>query len=166
MINLSPNTENLFYYSYTPGVGSTKDTLCVPNSTSCSDWALTATDEYKEKWEVLNGSTPGFMIGSYHIIPYNAAWSDLQARDGYFFIVKINSVEDYNSILVKSDLNNIILPTDDSIKYPFYIIESARRPGYLLNVKSKSQRTITVEPANGQGTEKFSVTTFPTQGCV
>tara|TARA_B110001469_G_scaffold110114_1_gene111648 strand:- start:353 stop:1990 length:1638 start_codon:yes stop_codon:yes gene_type:complete len=167
MINLEGVGKHLFYYSYTPGTDPTDDTLCAPNNRDCSDWALTATAQYKDKYEELYSTQSSFQVGSYLDIKNDETWTDLQKRDGFFFILKINSAEDYNSILVKSDLNNIILPTDNSIKYPFYIVESARRPGYLLNVKSDgTERFVTVERANGQGTEKFSVTTVHTQDCV
>ena len=71
------------------------------------------------------------------------------------------------NILIKNNIDSILASTDIPIKYPFYVVESTRRPGYLLNVKTVgTNRLLTVERANNNGTEKFTASPAPTAKCI
>ena len=51
------------------------------------------------------------------------------------------------------------MSTNSNIKFPFFIIESAKRPGYLLKVKDSSSGStmeLYVDKANNSPEEKFT----------
>jgi len=84
----------------------------------------------------------------------------LLKKQAYFHIVQIRNNDEYNGILIKLNNNNLI--NNQQINYPFYVIESLELPGHLVNIKKRSDRSgfkLTVEPANGVGTEKFRIST-------
>lgn len=163
MINLDGTNlgvdEHLYYYSYNSADKNPPKQRCViGDDTACDKWTLVNTTRYNTAGGGnANGAT---------VIQQDEKWEELQKRDGFFWIIQINSEKDYNSILIKNNIDSILKPTDSSIKYPFYIVESARRPGYLLNVKTDGYRKVTVERANNNGTEKFTASPAPTAKCI
>ena len=83
-------------------------------------------------------------------------------RQGYFHIREIKSNDDYNSILISTPAGTKNLIKNEQIKYPFYVIESVEKPGYLINVSKSSTSNdynLFLRPANKSGTEKYSVST-------
>lgn len=81
-------------------------------------------------------------------------------RQGYFHIREIKSNEDYNSILISTPAGTKNLIRNEQIKYPFFVIESLEKPGYLVNVSRNSTangNVLSLKPANKGGTEKYSV---------
>ena len=156
--------EHLYYYSYSSADQNIPKQRCVINSnTECDKWTLANTTQYKTAGGISDGAD---------VIHKNegtdgTGWGSLQKRDGFFWIIQINSEKDYNSILIKNNIDSILSSTDTPIKYPFYVVESARRPGYLLNVKTVgTNRLLTVERANNNGTEKFTASPAPTAECI
>jgi hypothetical protein len=163
MINLDGTggvvNEHLYYYSYSSA--DTGRAVCdIDADTECDKWTLNKTSDYTDAGGTSNGA---------HVILKDEGngWDTLQKRDGFFWIIQINSEKDYNSILIKHNIDSILASTDTPIKYPFYVVESARRPGYLLNVKAVgTNRSLTVERANNNGTEKFTASPAPTAKCI
>ena len=88
-----------------------------------------------------------------------ANWNILQKKDFYFYIVRINNIQEYNAIILKTQGESALISSNTNIKFPFYLIESARRPGYLLKVLNSSTSnniSLYVDKANNSPDEKFT----------
>jgi len=86
-------------------------------------------------------------------------WSNLPKKDFYFYISRINNIQEYNAMFLKTQGESSLISSNSNIKFPFYIIESAKRPGYLLKVKdssSGSNMELYVDKANNSPEEKFT----------
>jgi hypothetical protein len=86
----------------------------------------------------------------------------LMKKQAYFHIVQVKNNDEYNGILINTPNGRNNLITTQQIKYPFFLIESLELPGYVINVKKRSDGTghkVTLEPAKGIGTEKFRAST-------
>lgn len=81
-------------------------------------------------------------------------------RQGYFHIREIKSNDDYNSILISTPTGTKNLIKNEQIKYPFFVIESIEKPGFLVNVSKNPTANgfvLSLKPANKGGTEKYTV---------
>jgi hypothetical protein len=81
-------------------------------------------------------------------------------RQGYFHVREIKSNDDYNSILISTPTGTNNLIKNEQIKYPFFVIESLEKPGFLINVSRNPTANgfvLSLNPANKGGTEKYSV---------
>lgn len=86
-------------------------------------------------------------------------WSNLPKKDFYFYISRINNIQEYNAMLLKTQGESSLISTNSNIKFPFYIIESAKRPGYLLKVRDSStgsKMILYMDKANNSPEEKFT----------
>ena len=86
-------------------------------------------------------------------------WNILQKKDFYFYILRINNIQEYNAIILKTQGESALISSNINIKFPFYLIESARRPGYLLKVLNSSTSnniSLYVDKANNSPDEKFT----------
>ena len=61
--------------------------------------------------------------------------------------------------MIKTQGTSGLISSTDSIQYPFYIIESVRRPGYVVKVKPDSKEgeiKLYIDKANNSPEEKFT----------
>lgn len=78
-------------------------------------------------------------------------------RHGMFNLIEITNNSEYNSIIIKTPNGRNNLVTGDNVKYPFGVIESLERPGFLLNIikNRDSGYQIKLFPASNRPNEKF-----------
>lgn len=84
-----------------------------------------------------------------------------KSKNFYFFIKKISSREEYDYYLFQNSNDKLLKNVP---KFPFYIIESVSRPGYLLNVSKASNGDgflLSMNQAEGLASEKFNVGVIP-----
>ena len=95
-------------------------------------------------------------------MPYKISlihYSRQNSKEGYFDILKINSKEEYYSLINKNiNHNNINISNLTDMLYPFYVVESVEKPGFCVNLKVvDNQAQITIEPCYNNSTERFTV---------
>ena len=151
----------LYYGKTNRNVAKVDDTNIVFNSDSSSyNWDLF----YREK-NNKSDNTSSDIQAPLEILDIDSDYSGLynDSKNFYFFIVKITSREEYDFYLLQNSSDKLLKNVP---KFPFYIIESISRPGYLLNV-SKSQNgsdeiLLSIKQAEGDASEKFSVDVIST----
>ena len=84
-----------------------------------------------------------------------------KSKNFYFFIKKISTREEYDYYLLQNSNDKLLKNVP---KFPFYIIESVSRPGYLLNVSKAPNGDgflLNMNQADGLASEKFNVGVIP-----
>lgn len=70
---------------------------------------------------------------------YNDATTNAEymfKRQAYFHVKEINNNDEYNGILISANKSDTRLVTGDTIKYPFYVLESLELPGHLISIEA------------------------------
>ena len=82
-------------------------------------------------------------------------------RQGMFNLIEITNNSEYNSIIIKTPNGRNNLVIGDNVKYPFGIIESLERPGYLVNILKNGNAGYQIKlfPASNRPSEKFKFST-------
>ena len=91
-----------------------------------------------------------------------AEWNDEiegRRKDFYFWIRRINNWEDYKSVLVLNPEPDLV---EKDERYPFYVIETVNRRGYLVNLDgdSPTDMKLSIRPAGNTVNEKFHLSTL------
>ena len=167
--------HSYLYYSQTrPGNidGSDVDKIiCDPgDDAECNKWkfgVIQTESNAPEPSTTVSGS--GTHDGVFHDTIANllsvtqneleTSWQTNLKRDFYFYIHLISNIDEYNSLMIKTQGTSGLISSTDSIQYPFYIIESVRRPGYVVKVKPDSKEgeiKLYIDKANNSPEEKFT----------
>lgn len=167
LINLDKagQTNNFLFIEPLKTDSNGEKIFCNPNNLDCNYKLTIGTERDNSDLFSIN------VIDNIVSKPYPGRYSEENKRDfqhrkqAYFNIIEIKNNEDYNSIIIKTpDGSNNLVTSVQNIKYPFYVIESIELPGYLINISTGSigGKSITLNPADKRGTEKFTVDNIQT----
>ena len=164
------DTQRYLHYSkyrtVTNGTGDITNEIC-DMASACNSWTLNkfgagdlkGSNHIFNNYFVNTSVNPADDGNVYELTTNNRTnWASLLKKDFFFYIHRIDSIAKYNSFMLKTQGESSLLSSDINIAFPFFIIESARRPGYLLKVKDDSYANdvnMYMDKANNSPDEKF-----------
>lgn len=163
----SENPNHYLHYSRFGGADGNGEVLAINSSSGASKFKLEKTEPpVADGYEIPNVFQSYFTESpeadnDLKIITDNnrGNWDSLQKKDFYFYVLRINNIQEYNAIFLKTQGESALISSNTNIKFPFYLIESARRPGYLVKVQNNSTGNnihLFIDKANNSPDEKFT----------